>query len=158
MRTPRFIHNTLFACTFALAATVAMACDDGGDGGDTQAENGDGNGTGEGDGDDDSCEGSSSGSVYGDNEQCPEYVSCVDTNCGTQYETCFGPGYLSGNFGGTCADYMSCINACECDDQDCQTDCYNTHAAMGTPCGDCLLNEIAICVVNSCSDAAMSCA
>lgn len=149
------IRTTLFSCAFAFVAIVASSCDDGGDGdSDTQAENAENGETG-GDGDGDNCEG---GGVYGDNGECTEYVSCVETNCGTQYETCFGPDYLNGNFGGMCADYMSCVSACGCGDTACGTDCYNSHAAMGTPCGDCLINDIGACVAGSCLEAAQSCA
>lgn len=154
MRTHQTIRTTLFVCAFAFVTTIATACDEGNDGGDTQAENGDAGTSGDGDGDTGECD----GSVYGDQGECTEYVSCVETNCQTQYETCFGPDYLNGNFGGSCADYMSCINACDCGDTACNTECYNMHAAMGSPCGDCLLNEIGTCVASNCLDAAQSCA
>jgi len=155
MHTPQMIRTTVFASAFAFVAIVASACDKGEEDGDTQAENGDEGTGGDGDGDtSEECE----GSVYGENSECTEYITCVETNCGTQYETCFGPDYLNGNFGGSCADYMSCVGACECGDTACGTDCYNTHAAMGTPCGDCLINDIGACVASSCLDAAQSCA
>ncbi|MFO7566947.1 MAG: hypothetical protein R6X02_30160 [Enhygromyxa sp.] len=143
-------------------AALGVACDDGNDGDDGQADgetgnadtNGDGDGDSSGDGDGE-CE--DEGSVHGDNADCAEYVECAQNTCGDAYETCFGGDYLNGNFGGTCADYMSCNLACGCGDTDCTTECYNSHAAMGTPCGDCLINDIGGCIAANCLDALQSC-
>lgn len=156
MRHSSLLRTILLTIGFASFAVTSVACDDGDDAGDdgadTQADT-DPTTTG-GDGDGDAC---SDGGVYGDDAECTEYISCVETNCQTQYESCFGPDYLNGNFGGLCADYMSCNAACDCGDTACTTECYNANAAAGSPCGDCLINDIAACVAGSCLDAAQSC-
>ena len=156
MSTSKLLRTLLLPCCLLALASVGVACDDGDDGdSDSQADGTDTNATTTtGDGDGDAC---GDGGVYGDNSECPEYISCVETSCQTQYETCFGPSYLSGSFAGECADYMACNVACECGDTACTTACYNDHAAMGTPCGDCLLNEIGLCVAGNCLEAAQTC-
>lgn len=147
MSTLDTIRTILVSCSFALLSIAATACDDDDDGGDTQGQKSGDSETG----------GECGGSVYGDQSECSEYISCVETNCQTQYETCFGADYLNGNFGGVCADYMTCNLACDCGDTDCTTQCYNTHAAMGTPCGGCLISDIGACVGTNCLDSAQSC-
>src|SRR5690554_2481497 len=158
MRNHNILRALLLTSCFASVALLSVACDDGDDGNDgnadTQADAETTAGTtGDGDGDGDEC----SSSPYGDQGECTEYVTCVETNCQTQYESCFGADYLNGNFGGACADYMSCNLACECGDTDCTTECYNSHAAMGSACGDCLVNDISACVADNCLDETASC-
>jgi hypothetical protein len=63
------------------------------------------------------------------------YAACLQKACGTQYQACLGPNYLSGTYGGTCKTEMNCLIGCPCEDTSCAMACYDD---ASTACIDCL--------------------
>jgi hypothetical protein len=84
-------------------------------------------------------------------DECPELVECGQTLCATEYEECFGPDYLNGNFAGECAPYVECASACDCD-QTC------IDACDFSDCQACVTGgSLASCIANNCLDEAFAC-
>ncbi|MCA9584394.1 MAG: hypothetical protein KC657_03455 [Myxococcales bacterium] len=91
----------------------------------------------------------SSGPKYCAGGTCTEaegkpYADCVIGKCDTQYQECYGPGYKTGTYGGSCGPYLTCVQKCACDD----TACFQ---ACGAPQGDCqtCLQKVSTCVQGS---------
>ena len=51
------------------------------------------------------------------------YNDCVGNACAAGYAQCFGAGYKSGSYSGPCGSYISCAQACACDDSACSKAC-----------------------------------
>lgn len=62
-----------------------------------------------------------------------EYGTCVASACKSEYASCFGPGYASGQFSGPCSSYLSCTSQCSCGDQGCYSAC-----TVSTECSTCM--------------------
>jgi hypothetical protein len=90
--------------------------------------------------------------VNGDNE-CPAYVDCAEQNCMAEYKQCLGDDFMSGTFGGPCADYMNCVVPCNCD-TDCTQACY---PKMQGACQDCMTGPLASCITSNCMDELQAC-
>ena len=60
------------------------------------------------------------------------YESCIQNACDVTFKECYGAGYKSGKFGGACGDFITCANACECNDLACLTSCPTPSAACET--------------------------
>lgn len=82
-----------------------------------------------------------------DNTTCTKaeldtYNACLQNACKDPLKECYGPDYLSGKFSGVCADFISCVNACDCNDTQCFMNCpepseaCNTCAAKLTTCSE----------------------
>jgi hypothetical protein len=71
------------------------------------------------------------------------YNTCVQNACNTQFVACYGPNYKSGSFGGACASYAQCQNACGCTDTTCRNAC-----TIPATCMSCL-TTIGTCTVSS---------
>jgi hypothetical protein len=169
-------------CLIALigCGSLALACgsdDDGGSGdgdgnnagqGNNNAGNGNGNG-GSGNGNGGSGNGNGgSGNNNGGNgngnscdpmtgqqqdDTCPDYTSCVETACDSNYKTCFGQNYKEGDFSGSpCEAYVECAQGCDCDTS-CLLNCYNN---ASTECSNCF-GSFTTCA-GSCSDELNACA
>jgi hypothetical protein len=63
-------------------------------------------------------------------------ISCVQSNCGSEYSDAFGSGWASMNFsGGACGSFITCIAGCACDDTACDEKCVGDGGALTTgPC------------------------
>lgn len=105
-----------------------------------------------------SSSGGSSGSSGGGIKQCPAqgqtdcpqsevdaYAKCATDNCDAEYEECYGAGYQSGTFGGPCASFISCANACACDDTACRQKC-----TPDSTCNTCN-QKLAQCITSKCA-------
>lgn len=72
-----------------------------------------------------------------DNPKCSKaeldtYNACIQNACKDPLTECYGPGYMSGKFSGACADFIGCINACDCNDTQCFLNCPEPSAACNT--------------------------
>ena len=56
-------------------------------------------------------------------QQIKDYSQCVEQACQSQYKSCFGPDYRSGDYAGPCADYSECLGGCSCEDDRCRAAC-----------------------------------
>jgi hypothetical protein len=71
-----------------------------------------------------------------------EYQACLETMCASQYSTCLGANYKSGDFtGGTCATYLTCVKDAP---DSCSNTCQNDSACM-----TCLTTDLGNCALNS---------
>lgn len=139
---------TIIACALALAA--GSGCKSGG------GEGGGGSGTG-GSAQNapvilpptnggQSCQQSGGGSCT-DQAEIDEYATCVVTTCDGEYKQCFGADYMSGTFGGACADLMTCASQCQDCDQACIKSCSDQHFVSA--CKDCIVGPIVSCVIDA---------
>ncbi len=62
------------------------------------------------------------------------YGSCLQDKCNSEYSKCFGADYKSGKFSGSCGPYITCTQACPCNDTACTSKC----AAPTSECTTCL--------------------
>lgn len=92
-----------------------------------------------------SCQ-QSSGSCT-DQAAIDEYASCIVTTCDAEYEQCFGQDYMTGTFGGACADLMGCASQCQDCDEACLKSCSDQHFV--TACKDCILGPIVDCAISA---------
>ena len=51
------------------------------------------------------------------------YSDCLETKCGDKIKVAFGPDYKSGTFAGACKEYITCTQACNCNDSACSSKC-----------------------------------
>ncbi|MDB5215066.1 MAG: hypothetical protein JWO86_2993, partial [Myxococcaceae bacterium] len=51
------------------------------------------------------------------------YNSCLTTMCDAQYQAALGSGYKTGSYGGACGTYITCTQACACNDTACYMKC-----------------------------------
>src|SRR5581483_7176918 len=68
---------------------------------------------------------------------CPlldDYNQCFTKQCGDKLAMCAGSDWENGNFGGVCADFLSCYTHCNCD-QNCESDCEMNH--LSADCETC---------------------
>ena len=82
-------------------------------------------------------------SQYGNNESA--YSSCIESQCGSQINECFGsnpPGDLS------CKEISDCISSCTGEDQECFGSCYN----RGTNEARTQMNSLNSCGNQNCSN------
>jgi hypothetical protein len=77
-------------------------------------------------------------------EQTKPYTDCIFSKCDSQYQACFGAGYKSGSFGGTCQAYIACFSKCGCGDNACR-------AACPAPTGECqtCLTQLGTCTIGA---------
>ena len=81
------------------------------------------------------------------NQAC---ISCVESNCNSQFTTAFGSSYSSLDItGGSCGSYFACIAGCACND----TACFMKCGTSGVPSSDCQTAETAatMCEGNKCA-------
>lgn len=62
------------------------------------------------------------------------YETCVQNACNATYTSCLGPNYKTGSYSGVCASYITCLNACPCNDTACLIAC----GAPSDACVTCL--------------------
>jgi hypothetical protein len=62
------------------------------------------------------------------------FETCVESHCDSQAQACFGSGYKSGNFGGSCGGFIGCTTKCACGDTTCQSGCL---AQLTSDCTSC---------------------
>lgn len=157
---------TLAAVSFILAASVANGCTSSTDGTSSGSSSGGSSGAS-------GASGSSSGGIkqcpaQGGQTDCPQseldaYAKCATDNCDAEFKECYGSGYQSGSFGGPCGSFISCTNACECDDTACRQKC-TTDAACNTcnqKLGQCITSKCKLpCQgeTKTCDDLAACCA
>jgi hypothetical protein len=78
------------------------------------------------------------------------YIQCALDECGSEYQTCLGDDFMSGNFsGGACESYMECVT--DAPDQ-CDHDCM-----LDGDCEDCFLNTLVPCIQSNCSSELSDC-
>lgn len=68
------------------------------------------------------------------------YSDCVQTNCASAYTECYGADYKNGNFSGPCGTYITCANACACEDTACRMKC-----SLDSACTTCLTGKASTC-------------
>ncbi len=51
------------------------------------------------------------------------FETCVESHCDSQAQACFGSGYKSGSYGGSCGAFIGCTSKCSCGDMACQSAC-----------------------------------
>jgi hypothetical protein len=51
------------------------------------------------------------------------YNSCLTGMCDSQYQAALGSGYKTGSYGGACGTYITCTQACACNDTACYMKC-----------------------------------
>jgi hypothetical protein len=66
-------------------------------------------------------------------EDLQPYDACIADKCSAKFAECYGPSYKSGTFAGPCGPYITCTNACACDDDACRSKC-GSPDAMCTSC------------------------
>ncbi len=72
-------------------------------------------------------------------------IEFQSTVCSAEFDEVFGPNHVAGDFaGGACEAYVSCYNACSCDDQGCRTACPGPDSTCTTA-----LTHLFGCTVNS---------
>ena len=72
---------------------------------------------------------------------------CSDVTCKTERETCFGPHYQDGTFGGVCEDYIKCQCGCNESDDVCQQAC---KIMAPQACDDCV-KKVSDCENTKCA-------
>ena len=78
------------------------------------------------------------------------YGQCIVDACDAQLRECFGSGYKSGAFAGSCGSATTtCLNACPCGDKACQSAC-GTPGAACTSCAQSLGQCASTCPLPSC--------
>lgn len=82
-----------------------------------------------------------------DQAEIDAYSDCIITTCDAEYKQCFGDGYLTGSFGGPCADLMTCANSCQDCDQTCLKAC--SDQSFAGACQDCVVGPILDCVIDA---------
>lgn len=100
------------------------------------------------------CSTSSDKSTCTDAEIKP-YSDCINDKCGAKFAECYGPGYKTGNFGGPCGTYITCSNACACND----TTCYQKCGTPAPACSTCLQGVgtcTSACTAPACATASTS--
>lgn len=60
------------------------------------------------------------------------YSTCVQDKCDGEYKKCLGPDYKTGTFAGACGSYVTCTNACACEDNTCRMKC-----TLSAECSSC---------------------
>ena len=92
----------------------------------------------------------------GVNEATGQCGQCLQTNCGSQFTTCYGPGWRSGDLtGGLCAGYARCLQGCCSPSPSCQCNqvCATSCMAQSTQdCRMCIQTAIT-CESSSCLQA-----
>ena len=73
------------------------------------------------------------------------YNSCITGMCDTQYQAALGSGYKTGSYGGACGTYITCTQACACNDTACYMKCGQPDAACTTA-----LTSASTCAMNKC--------
>ena len=73
------------------------------------------------------------------------YNSCITTMCDAQYQMALGSGYKTGSYGGACGTYITCTQACACNDTACYGKCGQPDAACTTA-----LTSASTCAMNKC--------
>jgi hypothetical protein len=92
------------------------------------------------------CPGSSGGA--GGEQTCTgeaEYDACVTSKCDAKAKECFGDGYASGTYGGTCGPVIQCVVGCKCGDTACEMSCMLQASEACKTCSD----EFDACVSGS---------
>ena len=91
----------------------------------------------------------SSGSTCTEAETA-DYSSCIQSKCDSTYTKCFGADYKSGTYSGDCGTYITCTQACPCNDTACLSKCTITDA-----CKSCIIpaasNCSAMCEAPACA-------
>lgn len=64
----------------------------------------------------------STGSTCTDAENTT-YGNCLQNKCDATYSKCFGADYKTGTFSGSCGPYITCTQACACNDTACTSKC-----------------------------------
>jgi hypothetical protein len=83
------------------------------------------------------------------------YSDCVLEKCESKYTECYGANWKTGTFAGPCGSYMTCINACACDD----VACYGKCAQPTRECSTCLQGATSCassCTAPACASAGTS--
>jgi hypothetical protein len=126
-------------------------------GGDNPASGGAGDGTGAG-----GAGGAGGGGLANPIGLCPPdtatctqtewnaYTSCVADACNNQYQVCFGAGYRSGTYGGSCGPWAQCLVACGCGNPGCRASC----PPQTADCASCYANASAClvsCTIPACA-------
>lgn len=140
--------HTVAAVSFIVAAFVANGCTSSTDSTSSSSSGGSSGASGS------SSGGGSNSSAI---KQCPAqgqtdcpqseidaYAKCATDNCDAEYKECYGSSYQSGTFEGPCGSYISCANACECDDTACRQKCTPDSA-----CNTCN-QKLAQCITSKC--------
>ncbi len=166
MKLRHAFHALARMVSLASLALLAVACGSDGDsnssngsGGSTSAASGGSGGKASGTSGGTASGGTSSScdptaDPTGSGMACPAYVECAAAKCGTEYETCLGAGYATGDFSGaSCETFMECTTGCNCDSS-CSQGCFDN---AGAACSDCLLNTIGNCVTTNCFSELLSC-
>jgi hypothetical protein len=73
------------------------------------------------------------------------YGLCIEKACDQEYQSCFGPAYASGTYGGPCGTTYTCLGKCTCGDNACLQAC----PPASKDCQLCIGNTITACVANS---------
>jgi hypothetical protein len=81
--------------------------------------------------------GSKCGSTSGSTSTCTQaetdaYNSCLTGMCDSQYQAALGSGYKTGSYGGACGTYITCTQACACNDTACYMKCGQPDSACTT--------------------------
>lgn len=89
----------------------------------------------------------------GDTPECLAYSKCEQQACDAEYKQCLGPGYASGQFGGECSEYMSCVAQCNCD-KACTQQCFPKLAGA---CQTCFTGTLGACTQSNCQAEQKAC-
>jgi hypothetical protein len=88
------------------------------------------------------------------NQSCPEQETCIENDCADEFADAVGPAWESGEYAGACADYVACVEACDCESE-CSVVCRDEESASGS-CLDAII-AVAECRNDACPTASESC-
>jgi hypothetical protein len=155
MASTRIVLGSVFA---ASAVALVVACSsgtttviggDGGTSGGLGSSGSSGTGTSGGSGSSVNKCGSSSGSNTCTEAENKAYSDCLTSACDSKYTECFGAGYKTGTFSGPCGTYLTCVNACACNDTACTSKC--TAPSACTTCLQGIGSCSATCTAPACA-------
>ncbi|HEU5076570.1 MAG TPA: hypothetical protein VFU02_20405 [Polyangiaceae bacterium] len=97
------------------------------------------------------------GGGSGGSEECADLGECVQRECQSEYEECWGPDFTSGDFsGGTCESYLDCASTCQSGDE-CDTACVlECLGNISSACQACL-TAAGECGADACPDEYEAC-
>lgn len=87
------------------------------------------------------CTGSTSQTANCTTAELEPFQTCITTSCATGLQTCYGSGFMTGQFSGPCGTYAACVGKCSCSDNACRTAC----GAQPTECSSCLSSSLTTC-------------
>ena len=70
------------------------------------------------------------------------YGSCIQDKCDATFTKCYGADYKTGKFSGDCGSFITCSQACACNDTACSTKCATS---ITDACASCLSPAVENC-------------